>query len=51
MEEHKLSLSDLSEIGSPEMIQAILNKEKPLTFNQIQQLAERFHVNIQVFLN
>ena len=51
MEEHKLSLSDLSEIGSPEMIQAILNKEKALTFNQIQQLAERFQVNIKVFLN
>lgn len=51
MEEHKLTLSDLPEIGSPEMIQAILNKEKTLTFTQIQQLAERFHVNINVFLN
>lgn len=51
MEEHKLTLSDLPEIGSPEMIKAILNKEQPLTFNQIQQLAARFHVNIKVFLN
>ena len=51
MEEHKLSLSDLPEIGSSETIKAILNKEKALTFNQIQQLAERFHVNIKVFLN
>ncbi|WP_096665736.1 hypothetical protein [Dolichospermum compactum] len=32
-------------------IKAILNKEKALTLNQIQQLAERFHVNIKVFLN
>jgi HTH-type transcriptional regulator/antitoxin HigA len=51
MEEHKLSLSDLPQIGSSETIQAILTKEKALTFNQIQQLAERFQVNIKVFLN
>ncbi|MFN7502179.1 MAG: hypothetical protein ACK57R_10840 [Dolichospermum sp.] len=51
MEEHKLSLSDLPQIGSSETIQAILTKEKALTFNQIKQLAERFQVNIKVFLN
>ncbi|MTJ07983.1 transcriptional regulator [Anabaena sp. UHCC 0204] len=51
MEEHKLTLSDLPEIGSSETIKAILNKEKALTLNQLQQLAERFHINIKVFLN
>ncbi|MFM5983604.1 MAG: type II toxin-antitoxin system HigA family antitoxin [Sphaerospermopsis kisseleviana] len=51
IEEHKLSLSDLPEIGTAETIKAILNKEQALTFNQIQQLAQRFHVSIQVFIS
>jgi len=50
MEEHGLSLSDLPEIGTSETIEAILNKEQALTLSQIQQLAQRFKVQTQVFL-
>jgi HTH-type transcriptional regulator/antitoxin HigA len=51
MEEHGLGLSDLPEIGTSEKIEAILNKEQALTLNQIQQLAQRFKVQPQVFLD
>ena len=51
MEEHGLSLADLPEIGTSETIKSILNKEQALTLSQIQQLAQRFKVQPQVFLN
>ena len=51
MEEHELNLSDLPEIGTPERIQAILNKEQALTLTHIQQLSKRFHIQPQVFLD
>ena len=51
IEEHGLSLSDLPEIGTSETIEAILNKEQALTISQIQQLAQRFKVQPQVFLD
>ena len=51
MEEHELSLSDLPEIGTPEIIEAILNKDKALTLTQIQQLSKRFNIPPQVFLD
>ncbi|MGK7873016.1 MAG: type II toxin-antitoxin system HigA family antitoxin [Xenococcaceae cyanobacterium] len=51
MEEHGLSLSDLPEIGTSERIEAILNKDQALTLSQIQQLAQRFKVQPQVFLD
>jgi HTH-type transcriptional regulator / antitoxin HigA len=50
MEEHELSSSDLPEIGTSENIEAILTKEKSFTLVQIQQLAQRFKVQPQVFL-
>jgi HTH-type transcriptional regulator / antitoxin HigA len=50
MEEHKLSSSDLPEIGTSETIKAILTKEKSFTLDQIQQLAKHFKVQPQVFL-
>jgi HTH-type transcriptional regulator / antitoxin HigA len=50
MEEHELSSSDLPEIGSSETIEAILTNEKALTLGQIQQLAQHFKVQPQVFL-
>lgn len=37
MEEHGLSFSDLPEIGTSEIIEAILNKDRALTLSQIQQ--------------
>lgn len=51
MEERRLSLSDLPEIGTSKTIEAILNKEQALTLSQIQQLAQRFKVQPQVFLD
>ena len=51
MEEHGLGVSDLPEIGTSEKIEAILNKEQALTLNQVQQLAQRFKVQPQVFLD
>ena len=50
MEEHELSSSDLPEIGSSETIEAILINEKAFTLVQIQQLAQHFKVQPQVFL-
>jgi HTH-type transcriptional regulator / antitoxin HigA len=50
MEEHELSSSDLPEIGTSETIEAILINEKAFTLVQIQQLAQRFKVQPQVFL-
>ena len=51
IEEHGLGLSDLPEIGTSEKIEAILNKEQVLTLNQIEQLAQRFKVQPQAFLD
>lgn len=51
IEDHQLSLSDLPEIGTPEAIAAILNKERALNPIQIQQLARRFQIQPQVFVN
>ncbi len=51
MEEHKLSLSDLPEVGTSETIEAILNKHQALTLSQIQHLVQRFKVQPQVFLD
>lgn len=51
IEEHRLSLSDLPEIGTSETIEAILNKHQALTLSQVQQLAQRFQVEPQVFLD
>lgn len=51
IEEHGLSLSDFPEIGTPETVEAILNKNQALTLSQIQQLAQRFQIQAQVFLD
>lgn len=51
MEEHGLSLSDLPEIGTSETIKAILSKEQAFTLSQVKQLAQRFKVQPQVFLD
>ncbi len=51
IEEHGLSSSDLPEIGASEKLEAILTKEEVLTLGQIQQLAQRFKIQPQVFLD
>ncbi len=46
IEEHELSLSDLSEIGTKSTIEAILNKDQALNQSQIKQLAQRFQAGL-----
>jgi HTH-type transcriptional regulator / antitoxin HigA len=41
----------LTEIGTSETIEAILNKDQALTLSQIQHLAQRFKIQAQVFLD
>jgi len=50
MEEHKLSTSDLPEIGSPEDVSEVLDGKRDLTLTQVRALAQRFHISPAVFL-
>jgi HTH-type transcriptional regulator/antitoxin HigA len=50
MEEHSLTQSNLSEIGSQGVVSEILNGKRELNVRQIRKLAERFHVSPAVFM-
>jgi HTH-type transcriptional regulator/antitoxin HigA len=50
MEEHQLGLADLPEIGTPEMILAILNGEQDLTVKHLKSLSARFQVSPAIFI-
>lgn len=50
MEEHQLQLADLSEVGTPEMILAIINGQQDLTVKQIKSLSRRFQVSPAIFI-
>ena len=50
MEEHALTEFDLSEIGSAQVVSAILNGDRELTAREIRMLAQRFHVSPSVFI-
>jgi|SRR5581483_485968 HTH-type transcriptional regulator/antitoxin HigA len=50
MDEHGLTQSDLSEIGSQGVISEILNGKRELNVRQIRALAKRFHVSPAVFI-
>ncbi len=50
MEEHALTQSDLTEIGSQGVVSEILSGKRELNVRQIRELAERFHVSPAVFL-
>jgi HTH-type transcriptional regulator/antitoxin HigA len=50
MEEHQLGLADLAEIGTPEMILAILNGEQDLTVKHLKSLSARFQVSPAIFI-
>jgi HTH-type transcriptional regulator/antitoxin HigA len=50
IEEHDLKLTDLPEIGTPEVILAILEGRQDLTLQQIKLLAMRFQVSPAVFI-
>ena len=50
MEEHSLSQSDLSEIGSQGVVSEVLNGKRELNIRQVRALAKRFHVSPAVFV-
>jgi HTH-type transcriptional regulator/antitoxin HigA len=50
MEEHGLTQSDRSEVGSQGVISEILNVKRELNVRQIRSLAARFHVSPSVFI-
>ena len=50
MEEHQLGLADLPDIGTPEMILAILNGQQDLTVKQLKSLSARFQVSPAIFI-
>jgi HTH-type transcriptional regulator/antitoxin HigA len=50
MDEHGLTQSDLSEVGSQGVISDILRGKRVLNVRQIRALAERFQVSPAVFV-
>jgi HTH-type transcriptional regulator/antitoxin HigA len=50
MEEHGITQSDLSEIGSQGVVSEILNGKRELNVRQIRALAKRFHVSPSTFI-
>ncbi|MBB3213409.1 HTH-type transcriptional regulator/antitoxin HigA [Herbaspirillum sp. Sphag1AN] len=49
MDEHRLSQSDLPEIGSQGVVSEILNGKRELNTRQIRELSARFSVGTSVF--
>jgi HTH-type transcriptional regulator/antitoxin HigA len=50
MEQHRLSQSDLPEIGGQSVVSEVLNGNRELNVRQIKRLSERFNVPASVFL-
>jgi HTH-type transcriptional regulator / antitoxin HigA len=50
MEEHQLGLADLPDLGTPEMILAILNGQQDLTVKHLKSLSTRFQVSPAIFI-
>jgi HTH-type transcriptional regulator/antitoxin HigA len=50
MAEHELGLADLPEIGTPDVIAAIINGEQDLTSQQLKSLSKRFQVSPAIFI-
>lgn len=50
MEQHRLTQSDLPEIGSQGVVSEILKGKRDLNLRQIRELAGRFHVPATVFI-
>ncbi len=49
MEQHKLGVADLPEIGSKSLVSRIINGERRLTRNHIEALSKRFNINPALF--
>jgi len=50
MEQHRLSQSDLPEVGTQGVVSEVLNGKRDLNIRQIRALSERFQVPSSVFL-
>lgn len=50
MDQHRLSQSDLPEIGGQSVVSEVLNGKRELNVRQIKELSERFNVPASVFL-
>jgi HTH-type transcriptional regulator/antitoxin HigA len=50
MDEHGLTQSDLSEVGSQGVVSEILSHKRQLNGRQIKALSKRFGVSASVFL-
>ena len=50
MDEHRLTTSDLPEIGSEKTVSEIISGKKELSVRHIRAMAERFHVSPAVFV-
>ena len=50
MEEHQLDPSDFPELGTSDVVLAILDGKRELTVKHLQALATRFHVSPSVFV-
>lgn len=50
MDQHKLTQSDLPEVGSQGVVSEILNGKRKLNLNQIKKLAKKFHVSPATFI-
>jgi HTH-type transcriptional regulator / antitoxin HigA len=46
----QLDLADLAEVGTPEIILAIINGQQDLTVKQIKSLSRRFQVSPAIFI-
>ncbi len=51
MQQHKLGVADLPEIGSKSLVSKILNNKRRLTIDHIQALSKRFDIDPALFLN
>ena len=51
MDQHNLTQSDLSEIGSQGVVSEILNGKRMLNLNQVKKLSQRFHVSVETFID
>jgi HTH-type transcriptional regulator/antitoxin HigA len=49
MDQHRLSQSDLPEVGSQGVVSEILSGKRELNLRQVRALADRFNVPISVF--
>lgn len=50
MEEHDLTQSDMTEVGSQGVVSEVLTGKRELNIRQIRELAERFDVSPAVFI-